>query len=400
MRPHLVRARPGPRRRGVGAAADAGRLQADRGRRRDHDRARPHVRRRAARREPRPAAARASTRCSPRRRAAPTRPGTTSRTGRRRRRPGPTATGRTSRTSTSGSARSPTSRTRSSSRSRSGSTRPRGYQTAWQVRLLPNVGAITCDTDDEDIPGWLDVIRPSGGRLTTDTVDDDGTDDPCELPPVAGYSGLENQTYRVEIHEGGAPGTATFKWSRDNGSVAIPVAGQGLDHRLCGSRRSARTTSCASRRATGSRSSTTRTSSGGSPARCARSPSTTRRARSPSPARCPPTCCRRTPTTRPTATCASGAGIRRASSRAAPARRSWTSTPRAPPALITVPATATTQVVLEHGVAVSFSVEGGGDVQAGRPLDLRGPHRGRVRRASWTRRLPTASTTTTRASAS
>src|SRR5262249_60520564 len=24
-------------------------------------------------------------------------------------------------------------------------------------------------------------------------------------------------------HQGGAPGTATFKWSRDNGSVAIPV---------------------------------------------------------------------------------------------------------------------------------------------------------------------------------
>ena len=38
-----------------------------------------------------------------------------------------------------------------------------------------------------------------------------------------GYRGLENQTYRVEVHDGGAPGTATFKWSRDNGSVAIPV---------------------------------------------------------------------------------------------------------------------------------------------------------------------------------
>jgi hypothetical protein len=29
--------------------------------------------------------------------------------------------------------------------------------------------------------------------------------------------------YRVEIHEGGAAGSATFKWSRDNGSVVAPV---------------------------------------------------------------------------------------------------------------------------------------------------------------------------------
>jgi len=97
-------------------------------------------------------------------------------------------------------------------------------QTVWQVRLLPNVGTgVTCATDDEDIPGWLDAIRPSAGRLTTDTIEVTDVPDPCELPPSGGYRGLENQTYRVEIHDGGAPGTATFKWSRDNGSVAIPV---------------------------------------------------------------------------------------------------------------------------------------------------------------------------------
>lgn len=36
---------------------------------------------------------------------------------------------------------------------------------------------------------------------------------------------LENQLYRVEIHQGGGTGTATFKWSRDNGSVAARVKG-------------------------------------------------------------------------------------------------------------------------------------------------------------------------------
>jgi hypothetical protein len=47
----------------------------------------------------------------------------------------------------------------------------------------------------------------------------------------ARYRGCENQLYRVEIHQGGvagtaaAPGTASFKWSRENGSVVFPVAG-------------------------------------------------------------------------------------------------------------------------------------------------------------------------------
>jgi len=44
------------------------------------------------------------------------------------------------------------------------------------------------------------------------------------LPPTGGYRGLENQTYRVEIHDPGLPGAgATFKWSRDNASVGSRV---------------------------------------------------------------------------------------------------------------------------------------------------------------------------------
>src|SRR5437763_9148039 len=96
-------------------------------------------------------------------------------------------------------------------------------QTVWQVRLLANTGNATCETDDDQIPEWLDTIAPSAGRLTSGTVDVAGDDDPCELPPEGGFRGLENQTYRVEVHDGGAPGTAACKWARDNGSVAIPV---------------------------------------------------------------------------------------------------------------------------------------------------------------------------------
>jgi hypothetical protein len=97
-------------------------------------------------------------------------------------------------------------------------------QTVWQVRLLPEAGSGACTADDADLgQAWLDIIQPSGGRLTTATIEIDPTDDPCELPPSGGYRGLENQTYRVEIHDGGPAGSATFKWSRDNASVAMAV---------------------------------------------------------------------------------------------------------------------------------------------------------------------------------
>jgi hypothetical protein len=41
--------------------------------------------------------------------------------------------------------------------------------------------------------------------------------------PEAGYRGLENHLYRVEIHQGSERRRPTFKWSRENGSVAFPI---------------------------------------------------------------------------------------------------------------------------------------------------------------------------------
>ena len=99
-------------------------------------------------------------------------------------------------------------------------------QTVWQVRVLnPDAGSATCATPDGEVNGWAAVIAPSSGRLTTGTFDVPPSQDPCELPPTGGYRGLENQTYRVEIHDPGQPGAgATFKWSRENASVASRVA--------------------------------------------------------------------------------------------------------------------------------------------------------------------------------
>lgn len=99
-------------------------------------------------------------------------------------------------------------------------------QTAWQVRVLPeDVGNASCGTPDGEVSGWPALIAPSEGRLSTGTHDVPPLDDPCELPPTGGYRGLENQLYRVEIHDPGTPGGgATFKWSRENASVGARVA--------------------------------------------------------------------------------------------------------------------------------------------------------------------------------
>lgn len=100
-------------------------------------------------------------------------------------------------------------------------------QTVWQVRVLAQDAgqATTCASPDGDVPGWSNVIAPSTGVLTTGTFEVAPVDDPCELPPTGGFRGLENQLYRVEIHDGGQPGAgATFKWSRENTSVGSRVA--------------------------------------------------------------------------------------------------------------------------------------------------------------------------------
>jgi hypothetical protein len=55
---------------------------------------------------------------------------------------------------------------------------------------------------------------------------------PCIINPNASYTGPENQLYRVEINRPGVAGTvsgssATFKWSRENGSVFYPITSGG-----------------------------------------------------------------------------------------------------------------------------------------------------------------------------
>ncbi|MGH2709258.1 MAG: DUF6519 domain-containing protein, partial [Actinomycetota bacterium] len=98
-------------------------------------------------------------------------------------------------------------------------------KTVWQVKLWPGPedgDPLPNGTDCESpVAGWDDLTAPSTGRLNARTEPGPASDDPCVLPPGAGYVGLENQLYRVEIHEGGVLGTdpISFTWSRDDGSV-------------------------------------------------------------------------------------------------------------------------------------------------------------------------------------
>ena len=86
----------------------------------------------------------------------------------------------------------------------------------WQVKLLEVPSGTACETETAE---WADLVARNSGRLYARATPSTSSTNPCIVAPGAGYRGLENQLYRVEIHSGGAAGTATFKWSRENGSV-------------------------------------------------------------------------------------------------------------------------------------------------------------------------------------
>lgn len=129
--------------------------------------------------------------------------------------------------------------------------------TAWQVRTAPlaplspelnaAIAALVAarEADDEDAEAaalqdlkglaeaalCADPLEPLGGSLEPGTgtmaaraaQDADAASDPCRFEPQGGYRRLENRLYRVEVHDGGPRADASFKWSRDNGSLAFSI---------------------------------------------------------------------------------------------------------------------------------------------------------------------------------
>lgn len=85
----------------------------------------------------------------------------------------------------------------------------------------------SCATPLDPLGGSLEA---GTGTMAARTNEATAAADPCRFDPAgAGYTRLENRLYRVEVHDPGTDATtnpataATFKWSRDNGSIVVSI---------------------------------------------------------------------------------------------------------------------------------------------------------------------------------
>jgi hypothetical protein len=95
-------------------------------------------------------------------------------------------------------------------------------KTVWQVKLLPLSADLAANQSSlergglRSLTGWQEFVAKTGQkRLLKARMD----------PSKAAV--LENRLYRVEIHSV-ANDQATFKWSRENGSVVLPITSKNL----------------------------------------------------------------------------------------------------------------------------------------------------------------------------
>ncbi len=99
----------------------------------------------------------------------------------------------------------------------------------WQVKVWGDAPGGTFPTDPKQIDGQWDAWvaqwhAPNRGLMRAKGREEPSKEaDPCITSPESRYRGDENQLYRVEIHKPGQVGTATFKWSRDNGALIFPI---------------------------------------------------------------------------------------------------------------------------------------------------------------------------------
>ena len=90
----------------------------------------------------------------------------------------------------------------------------------WAVRVAPLAGIgmardALIEALDRNQPVDIAPWRETTGGLDADVDMQNPDPGPCEIAASAGYLDQLNRLYRVEIHAGGAPGTATFKWTED-----------------------------------------------------------------------------------------------------------------------------------------------------------------------------------------
>jgi Family of unknown function (DUF6519) len=134
--------------------------------------------------------------------------------------------------------------------------------TADQLKQLGDFVTTLTETVEDNAPDFLNrnpnkpVVGKPYLKARTLPIDEQDATNPCITPPSSQFRGEENQLYRVEVHTSGygrldqnqlqqlrsqgrqteGTGTsktsgsqttqyATFKWSRENGSVVFPITG-------------------------------------------------------------------------------------------------------------------------------------------------------------------------------
>jgi Family of unknown function (DUF6519) len=108
-----------------------------------------------------------------------------------------------------------------------------GPDTAARSKIVWQVKWTQTTTEPNGQPACaLPPLPPPRGLLQAMAKQNSVSTDPCIINPNAAYTGPENQLYRVEINRSGAAGlasgtSATFKWSRENGSVLFPIVSGG-----------------------------------------------------------------------------------------------------------------------------------------------------------------------------
>ncbi|MFM9595528.1 DUF6519 domain-containing protein [Streptomyces scabiei] len=94
-------------------------------------------------------------------------------------------------------------------------------RTVWWIRTAPLATGAEC-SDLRD-PSWAGAPP---GTLTVTLGRAEENPDPCRLSLSGGYTRLENQLYRVQIHDLPTGGAPRYLWSRENGSVTARVEGR------------------------------------------------------------------------------------------------------------------------------------------------------------------------------
>ncbi len=89
----------------------------------------------------------------------------------------------------------------------------------WQVKLK---GPFDPSENWDDV--WRTAIPKRIASIAVRIKKGGMQKEPCSFNPDASCGNLGNNLYRIEIHDEGKMGEATFKWSRDNGSLAWPIS--------------------------------------------------------------------------------------------------------------------------------------------------------------------------------